>query len=143
MSSIGSIVTALGGGSGVDMVKLASDLAAAQFALRSDRLAAQGEQLAQQISTASSIKNSLALLASALGDRVRLGDLSSQPSVARSPEKRARRILMASTTVSVPLSSTSPRTKKTSAVEGLAMASEVIDDGRAAAFLDGLCARIT
>jgi flagellar hook-associated protein 2 len=82
MSSIGSIVTALGGGSGVDMVKLASDLAAAQFALRSDRLSAQGEQLAQQISTASSIKNSLSLLASSLGDRVRMGDLSSRPTVA-------------------------------------------------------------
>jgi flagellar hook-associated protein 2 len=82
MSSIGSIVTSLGGGSGIDMVQLASDLAAAQFALRNDRLAAQNEQLGQQISTASSIKNSLSLLASALGERVRMGDLSSQPSVA-------------------------------------------------------------
>lgn len=82
MSQIGSIVTALGGGSGVDMVQLANDLAAAQFALRNDRLTAQSEQLDRQISTASSIKNSLSLLASALGDRVRTGDLSSQPSVA-------------------------------------------------------------
>ncbi|HEU4649928.1 MAG TPA: flagellar cap protein FliD N-terminal domain-containing protein, partial [Croceibacterium sp.] len=82
MSSIGSIVTALGAGSGVDMTKLANDLAEAQFALRNDRLAAQGEQLERQISTASSIKNSLSLLASALGDRVRAGDLSTQPSVA-------------------------------------------------------------
>ena len=82
MSSIGSIVTSLGGGSGIDMVKLASDLAAAQFALRNDRLTAQNEQLGQQISTASSIKNSLSLLATALGDRVRTGDLSSRPTVA-------------------------------------------------------------
>jgi len=82
MSEIGSIVSALGGGSGVDMVKLASDLAAAQFALRNDRLAEQSERFDRQISAASSIKNSLAMLASALGDRVRTGDLSSQASVA-------------------------------------------------------------
>lgn len=84
MSEIGSIVSALGGGSGVDMVKLASDLAAAQFALRNDRLTEQGEKLDRQISAASSIKNMLSMFASALGDRVRTGDLSSQPSVANS-----------------------------------------------------------
>lgn len=82
MSQIGSIVTALGGGSGVDMVQLANDLAVAQFALRNDRLTVQSEQLDRQISAASSIKNSLSLLASALGDRVRTGDLSSRPGVA-------------------------------------------------------------
>lgn len=82
MSQIGSIVSALGGGSGVDMVQLANDLAAAQFALRTDRMTAQTEQLDRQISLASSIKNSLSMLASALGDRVRTGDLSSRPSVA-------------------------------------------------------------
>lgn len=82
MSSVGSIVTALGGGSGIDMSKLASDLAEAQFALRNDRLTQQSEQLERQISTASALKNSLSLLSSALGERVRTGDLSSQPSVA-------------------------------------------------------------
>ena len=82
MSEIGSIVSALGGGSGVDMVKLANDLAAAQFALRNDRLTEQSEKLDRQVSAASSIKNMLSMLASALGDRVRTGDLSSQPSVA-------------------------------------------------------------
>src|SRR5690349_10181831 len=80
--SIGSIVSSLGAGSGIDMAKLASDLAEAQFALRNDRLTQQSEQLEKQISAASSLKNSLSLLASALGDRVRTGDLSSQPSVA-------------------------------------------------------------
>lgn len=82
MSQIGSIVSALGGGSGVDMVALANDLAAAQFALRNDRLTQQGELLDRQLSAASSIKNALSTLASSLGDRVRIGDLSSQPSVA-------------------------------------------------------------
>jgi flagellar hook-associated protein 2 len=82
MSQIGSIVTALGGGSGVDMIALANNLASAQFALRNDRLVLQSEQLERQISAASSIKNSLSLLASALGDRVRTGDLAARPTVA-------------------------------------------------------------
>ncbi|HEY6816108.1 MAG TPA: flagellar filament capping protein FliD [Croceibacterium sp.] len=82
MSAIGSLVTSLGAGSGVDMSKLASDLAEAQFALRSDRLTAQTEQLGKQISTASSIKNALSLLTSSLGERVRTGDLSTQATVA-------------------------------------------------------------
>lgn len=82
MSSIGSIVTALGGGSGIDMTKLANDLAEAQFALRNDRLTKQSEQLEKQISAASSLKNMLSQLSSALGERVRTGDLSSRPSVA-------------------------------------------------------------
>jgi len=84
MSSIGSLVTALGAGSGIDMTKLANDLAEAQFALRSDRLTAQSEQLEKQISTASSLKNMLSQLSLALGDRVRTGDLSSQPRVSNS-----------------------------------------------------------
>lgn len=82
MSSIGSIVTTLGAGSGIDMSKLANDLAEAQFALRSDRLTQQSEQLDRQISTASALKNQLSMLTSALGERVRTGDLSSRPSVA-------------------------------------------------------------
>jgi flagellar hook-associated protein 2 len=80
--SIGSIVSSLGAGSGIDMSKLASDLAEAQFALRNDRLTEQSELLDKQISTASSLKNMLSQLSSALGERVRTGDLSSQPSVA-------------------------------------------------------------
>jgi flagellar hook-associated protein 2 len=82
MSEMGSIVSQLGGGSGVDMVALANNLAQAQFALRKDRITSRSEQLERQISTASSIKNSLLTLASALGDRVRTGDLSPQPRVA-------------------------------------------------------------
>ena len=79
-----SLVTALGAGSGIDMTELATNLANAQFQLRSERLTSKGEALERQISSASSIKNSLSLLASALGDRVRNGDLASVPSVANS-----------------------------------------------------------
>lgn len=80
-SATSSIITALGAGSGIDMAKLASDLAAAQYATRIDRLAAKSEKLEAQISAASEIKSMMLSLASSLGDRVRVGDLSAQPSV--------------------------------------------------------------
>lgn len=82
MVDTSSIVTALGAGSGIDMAALAADLATAQFQARSERLVARSEVLERQISAASTIKSTLSLLASALGDRVRTGDLSPQPSVA-------------------------------------------------------------
>lgn len=81
-SASSSIIQALGAGSGIDMAGLASQLATAQFEVRAQRLAEKGETLEQQISAASSIKNSLSLLASALGERVRTGDLSPKPGVA-------------------------------------------------------------
>lgn len=81
MPEMSSIITALGAGSGVDMAALASNLATAQFALRSERLAAKSELLEAQISAASSLRNSLSLLASALGERVREGDLAVKPQV--------------------------------------------------------------
>lgn len=84
MSIGSSIVTALGGGSGVDMTALATDLATAQFQVRSERLLQKSETLERQISSASSLKNSLTLLAGALGDRVRTGDLAVTPTIANS-----------------------------------------------------------
>lgn len=84
MSGASSIVAALGGGSGIDMTKLAGDLANAQFALRNERLAERTDVLERRISAASSLKNSLSLLAGALGDRVRSGDLSPSAAAADS-----------------------------------------------------------
>ncbi len=84
MSEMSSIIAGLGAGSGIDMVKLASDLADAQFALRNDRLSTRSEELERQISAASSLKNTLAMLASALGDRVRAGDLAVKPQIGNS-----------------------------------------------------------
>ena len=82
MTAASSLVSALGAGSGIDMAALAANLATAQFQLRSERLAKQSETLERQISSAATIKNSLSLLASALGDRVRSGDLAPKPNVA-------------------------------------------------------------
>ena len=81
-SATASLVSALGGGSGIDMTTLASNLAAAQFAARSDRLTTRSETLEAQISSASSLKSMLLSLSTSLGERVRVGDLSPQPLLA-------------------------------------------------------------
>ncbi|MCB2059292.1 MAG: flagellar filament capping protein FliD [Novosphingobium sp.] len=81
-SATQSLITALGAGSGIDMSALAENLAAAQYATRLDRLTVKSETLDRQISAASDLKSMMLSLASSLGDRVRLGDLSPQPQVA-------------------------------------------------------------
>ena len=81
-SATSSIVTALGGGSGIDMAALARNLSEAQFAGRLARIDSSSELLERQISTASTLKNQVAQLAASIGDRVRTGDLSSQPIIA-------------------------------------------------------------
>ena len=75
-SGSSSIVSAFGGGSGVDMQKLASDLAEARFLTQKTQLESRGELLDARISGASTLKNQLSQLASALGDRIRNGDLA-------------------------------------------------------------------
>lgn len=77
-----SIVTALGGGSGIDMSALATNLAAASFEGRTTRLQTRSETLDRQISAAASLKSKILGLASALGDRVRTGDLAAIPTLA-------------------------------------------------------------
>ena len=78
-TSTQSLVAALGGGSGIDMAALATNIANAQFAARSDRLTARVETLDRQISAASNLKSMMLGLATSLGERVRQGDLSPQP----------------------------------------------------------------
>lgn len=80
-SATRGIISALGAGSGIDMAALATDLATAQFAGRIDRLAARSETLGAQISAASNLKSMLLNLSTSLGNRVRVGDLSRQPSL--------------------------------------------------------------
>lgn len=77
-----SLVTALGGGSGVDMTALANNLANAQFAARNDRLAARADKLDAQISAASNIKSLMLGLDTSLGALVRSGSLARTPTLA-------------------------------------------------------------
>lgn len=83
-SSTSSLVSRLGGGSGVDMVQLASDLAEARYASQIARLQSRNETLEARVSAAAQLRGQFAQLASALGERVRTGDLSPQPSIANS-----------------------------------------------------------
>ena len=80
-SAAQSLITSLGAGSGIDMAALAANLAAAQFAPRSDRLTVRSETLDRQISAASDLKSQLLQLSGAIGDRIRTGNLSPQPHV--------------------------------------------------------------
>ncbi|MFM5930627.1 MAG: flagellar filament capping protein FliD [Novosphingobium sp.] len=88
-SATSQLVTALGGGTGVDMAQLAETLAAAQFAAKADRLAAQSQKLEANISSAGSLKSMLVNLSASLGERVRTGDLSPQPTLANSAVAKA------------------------------------------------------
>lgn len=81
-SSTSSIVTTLGGGSGIDMAALATNLAEAQFNGRLSRIDSRSELLDRQISSASTLKNQVVQLAASIGERVRTGDLSAQPTIA-------------------------------------------------------------
>ena len=77
-----ALIASLGAGSGIDMGALAANLAAAQFAPRSDRLTLRSETLDCQISAASELESQLLQLSNAISDRIRTGDLSPQPNVA-------------------------------------------------------------
>ena len=82
--SASSIATSLGIGSGVDMTSIAEQLAEAQYAGRTQRLTAESEELERRISQAGSIRSSFSTFASALGDRLRAGDLAPLPSITNS-----------------------------------------------------------
>lgn len=83
-SATSSIITALGAGSGVNMAALANSLAEAQYASRIDQLRQRSEVLDAKISTASALKSQISQLSSALGERVRAGDLAPTPQIANS-----------------------------------------------------------
>ena len=83
-----SIASRLGVGSGIDMVGLAEDLARAQFEPKQQRLENRSEVLERQISLASTLRNMLSTFAGSLGDRVRNGDLSAQPTIANASVAR-------------------------------------------------------
>ena len=82
-ASIGSaLATALGGGTGVDMTQLATNVADAQFAGQLANLATKNTTLTTEISSATQLRSDLLALSSSLGTAVQSGSLSSSPSVA-------------------------------------------------------------
>ena len=71
-----SILTALGAGSGVDFIRLASDIAAASFAVQRETVETRRTALEAQVSAAAQLRNAVTDIASALGERIRTGDLA-------------------------------------------------------------------
>lgn len=80
-SATSSIITALGGGSGIDMAGLAESLAKASFAARIDRVSARTDTVKRQISATSALRSSLLQLSSSIGERIRAGDLARMPTI--------------------------------------------------------------
>ncbi len=71
-----SIISALGAGSGIDFAALARNLSEASFGFQRETLEARNSALEARISAASVLRSTLTNLASALGDRIRGGDLA-------------------------------------------------------------------
>ncbi len=85
MSDTGSsIITALGAGSGINFSQLANDISEATYSFQRENLQARNDSLLSQISAASILRSSLTELSSALGDRIRNGDVSPQASIGNS-----------------------------------------------------------
>jgi len=79
-----NIIAALGAGSGINFTQLARDLSEASFGFQRSNLETRNETLEARISAASLLRNSISDLASALGDRIRTGDLSLTASIGNS-----------------------------------------------------------
>jgi flagellar hook-associated protein 2 len=71
-----SILSALGAGSGVDFIRLAEDISDATFAVQRNTAETRRTSIEAQISAAGQLRGSITGLASALGDRIRNGDLA-------------------------------------------------------------------
>jgi flagellar hook-associated protein 2 len=83
-----SIISALGAGSGIDFIKLAEDISAASFAGQRDQISARQTMLTAQVSAAAQLRGAITGLASALGDRIRTGDLAPKGELANAAVAR-------------------------------------------------------
>ncbi|MDP5104363.1 MAG: flagellar filament capping protein FliD [Erythrobacter sp.] len=71
-----TILSSLGAGSGFDFVNLAGSISDATFLFQRETVTARRDALEAQISAATQLRSSVNSLASALGDRIRNGDLA-------------------------------------------------------------------
>jgi flagellar hook-associated protein 2 len=84
-----SILTSLGFGNGVNYSQLATDIAEASFGFQRQTVETRRETLETQISAAGQLRSSISGLASALGDRIRNGELAPQASIGNAAVARA------------------------------------------------------
>lgn len=83
-----SIISALGAGSGIDFIALADNISTASFGFQRQTVEARRESLVARISAAGQLRGSVTTLASALGDRIRNGDLAPRGDLANSAVAR-------------------------------------------------------
>lgn len=89
MSETGSsIISALGAGSGINFSQLASDISEATYSFQRENLQLRNETLQAQISAASVLRSALTGLSSALGDRIRSGDIAPRAAIGNSSVAR-------------------------------------------------------
>jgi flagellar hook-associated protein 2 len=82
MSETGSsIISALGAGSGINFSQLATDISEATYSFQRENLQTRNETLQAQISAASVLRSALSGLSSALGERIRSGDIAPRTSI--------------------------------------------------------------
>jgi len=84
-ASLGSaLLTAIGGGTGIDMTNLATQISTAEYANQNAALTSQLSKVAVQISQASQLKSDLLSLSSSLATLVEGTNLLPQPTIANS-----------------------------------------------------------
>jgi len=129
-STTSTIISALGGGSGIDMVKLASDLSQAQFLPQIGQLETRSQALEARISAASSLRNQLTNLASALGDRIRSGDLAPTATIGNSSVAQVSLLSGAAGTGSFSLEVTDLAAAQTLASNSYGAAADLVGEGQ-------------
>ncbi|RVU07841.1 flagellar hook-associated 2-like protein [Novosphingobium umbonatum] len=84
-ATIGSaLLTALGGGTGIDMTALAGTISEAQYMSQTNALTTRIDKLSTQISEASQLKSDLLTLSSSLNTLIQSGGLLPEPTVTNS-----------------------------------------------------------
>ena len=90
MENVGSsILNSLGFGNGIDFNQLATDISEASFGFQRQTVESRRETLEAQISAASQLRSSISGLASALGDRIRNGELAPRAAIGNAAVARA------------------------------------------------------
>lgn len=84
-----SILNSLGFGNGVNYTQLATDIAEASFGFQRETVESRRETLEAQISAASQLRSAISGLASALGDRIRNGELAPRAAIGNAAVARA------------------------------------------------------
>lgn len=112
------------------MVKLAQDLAEARFMAQKNQLESRNDLLEAKISAASTLKNQLSQLSSALGDRIRNGDLAPTASVANASVARASVLAGGTAQGSYTLEVSQLAAAQTVASRGYGAATDLVGEGQ-------------